>query len=428
MVKIIRNEPPWLTEHRWPNASADTTAIENKVRGIVDDVQRRGDIALVEYTKQFDAVKLTPAEFKVTKEEILEAYNLVKPETIEALRGARDRLAENETKRLKGLEFTTTFKGVTIRHETRPLRRVGCYVPGGKAAYPSSLIMNVTPAKVAGVNEVIVTTPPGKNGNVSPLTLVAADICEVDAVYRIGGAQAVAALAFGTETVPRVDKIVGPGNQYVTTAKSLVQKWVAIDKPAGPTEILVIADDSADPRLIALDLVSQAEHGPGGICGLVTDSVAIGEAVNDELEEIVKSAPRSEYVNKVLEEGGFILIVANMDEASDFTNKFAPEHVEVMTRNPRILIERIRGAGLILLGPYSPVSASDYAYGVNHVLPTGGYGKIVGGLTVLDYVKPISIVESTLEGLETIRGSIVALAEAEGLPNHARAVEGRFTR
>jgi histidinol dehydrogenase len=428
MVKIITKEPRWLTERRWPNASAQTTAVETAVKSIVEDVQRRGDAALIEYTEKFDKVKLTPTGFKVTREEILEAYRTSDPETVEALRRTRDRLAANETQRLRGLSFITNIDGVTIRHESRPLRRVGCYVPGGRAAYPSSLIMNVTPAKVAGVDEVIVVTPPGRGGKITPLTLVAADVCGADAVYRVGGAQAVAALAFGTDTIPRVDKIVGPGNQYVTTAKSLIQRWVAIDKPAGPTEILVVADDSADPRLVALDLVSQAEHGPGGVCGVVTDSRAFAEALNQELEAVVASAPRSEYVKPVLDEGGFIYVISSIAEAADFADTFSPEHVEVVTRNPQSLVERIRGAGLILVGSNSPVSATDYALGVNHVLPTEGYGRIAGGLTVLDYVKPVSIVEASRLGLEAVRGTIRVLAEAEGLPNHARAVEGRFTR
>ncbi len=427
-MKIVTEEPLWLMERRWPNASAQSTTVEAAVKGIIEDVRRRGDTALVEYTEKFDGVKLTPAMFKVTREEISEAYRLVKPETVEALRRARDRLEANETKRLKGLSFTTNIDGVTVRHEPRPLRRVGCYVPGGKAAYPSSLVMNVTPAKVAGVDEVIVVTPPGRDGKVTPLTLLAADVCCADSVYKVGGAQAVAALAFGTGTIPRVDKIVGPGNQYVTAAKGLVQRWVAIDKPAGPTEILVVADDSADPRLVALDLVSQAEHGPGGVCGVVTDSRVFADAVNRELEAVIASVPRSEYVKPVLNEGGFIYLVSSMAEAADFADRFAPEHVEVAARDPWALVERIRGAGLILVGSNSPVSATDYALGVNHVLPTGGYGRIAGGLTVLDYVKPVSIVEASLGGLEAVRGIVGVLAEAEGLPNHARAVEGRFRR
>jgi histidinol dehydrogenase len=427
-MKIISEEPQWLMERRWPNASGQTTEVETVVKGIVEDVKSRGDAALVEYTESFDKVRLAPEMFKVTREEIEEAYQLVKPETVEALRMARDRLMVNEIQRLKGLNFTTHIDGVTIRHESRPLRRVGCYVPGGKAAYPSSLVMNVTPAKVAGVEEVVVVTPPRLDGKVTPLTLLAADVCGADSVFKVGGAQAVAALAFGSDSIPRVDKIVGPGNQYVTAAKSLVQRWVAIDKPAGPTEILVLADDSADPLLIALDLVSQAEHGPGGVCGVVTDSKVFAEALNRELEVVTASAPRSEYVKPVLNEGGFIYLVSSMAEAADFVDRFAPEHVEVVVRNPWALVERIRGAGLILVGPNSPVSASDYAFGVNHVLPTEGYGRVAGGLTVLDYVKPVSIVEASLVGLENVRSIIEVLANSEGLPNHARAVEGRFRR
>jgi histidinol dehydrogenase len=394
----------------------------------VEDVRVRGDAALLDYTERFDRIRLKPEQLRVPPEEIEEAVRKVPEETLQALRKARDRLAANEEQRLKRLSFETEIGGVKVSHEVRALRRVGCYVPGGKAAYPSSLVMNVTPAKVAGVSDVIVATPPSADGSINPLILAAADACGADAVFRAGGAQAVAALAFGTETVPRVDKIVGPGNQYVTAAKMIVQRVVAIDKPAGPTEILILADDTADPRLIALDLVSQAEHGAGGICGVVTDSFTLAERIQRELEAATSEARRGDIVRDVLAEGGFIYVVNSIDEAVEFADRFAPEHLEVQAKNPRAIANRISGAGLILLGGSSPVSATDYALGVNHVLPTEGYGRVSGGITVLDYLKPVSVVEATLAGLAEVRGTVARLAEAEGLPNHAAAVEGRFRR
>ena len=308
----------------------------------------------------------------------------------------------------------------------KPIRSVGCYVPGGKAAYPSSVIMNVAPAKVAGVEKVIVCTPPSKDGSVDPLTLVACDICMVDTIYKIGGVQAIAALAYGTESVPRVDKIVGPGNQYVTAAKTLVSDVVSIDKPAGPTEILIIADETADPRLIAFDLISQAEHGSGGKAGLVATSAQLADEVEKMVNEMVSSCERSEIVSDVLTEGGFIYTVSNLDEAIEFANRFSPEHLEIMTGVPEEVAERITSSGLILLGGYTPVSSTDYCMGVNHVLPTEGYAKIASGITILDYMKPVSVVKATSTGLGVVRSKVAALAGAEGLPNHREAVEARF--
>jgi histidinol dehydrogenase len=286
--------------------------------------------------------------------------------------------------------------------------------------------MNVAPAKVAGVERVVVCTPPDKDGSVDPLTLVACDICMVDEVYKIGGVQAIAALAYGTESVPRVEKIVGPGNKYVTAAKSLVSGVVSIDKPAGPTEILIIADETSDPRLIAFDLISQAEHGSGGISGLVTISERVADEVDRLVGEMVPSCMRSEVISEVLNEGGFIYTVSCIDEAIDFANRFAPEHLEVMTGIPEEVAEKITNSGLILLGNYTPVSSTDYCMGVNHVLPTEGYAKVSSGITILDYMKPVSIVKASRTGLGSVREKVAALAEAEGLPNHREAVEARF--
>jgi len=426
MMERYSETPEDLLKLRWPNIEATDSMLQLYVGPIVEDVRRRGDEAVKEYTQKFDNVAIDG--LRVQPEEIQDAYNRVTEEQVEALKELKKRLEAVESKRLSMLSFTIQIEGAGIECTVRPLRSVGCYVPGGKAVYPSSLVMNVVPAKVAGVKEIIVCTPPGRDGSPSPLTLVAADICGVDAVYKAGGAQAVSAMAFGTETIPRVDKIVGPGNRYVTTAKQVVSNVVSIDKPAGPSEILVLADGNADPRLIALDLISQAEHGEGGAYGLVTTSTVLADEVDEALIDILNSLSNGEAVGALLSQGGFTCIVESIDEAIEFANQYAPEHLEILTEDPRGVSDKVTSAGLVLLGLYSPVSATDYSMGVNHVLPTGGYGKIASGITVLDYLRFVSVVDSSEEGLAGVREHVEALSEAEGLPNHSKAVEGRFQR
>jgi histidinol dehydrogenase len=424
MLKRYTEEPRQLIKKRWPNTSTSNNKIIEYVKPIVADVAERGDQAIIEYTERFDNVKLDT--FKVTSEEVQEAYCNVNQRQIEALMEVKNKLEVVESRRLANYNFNIKSDGIHIKCTLQSLNKVGCYVPKGKIEYPSSVIMNVAPAKIAGVEKILVCTPPNKDGSVSPLTLVATDICNVDEVYKIGGVQAIAALAYGTESVPRVEKIVGPGNMYVTAAKSLVSHLVSIDKPAGPSEIIVLADDSADPMLIAVDLISQAEHGPGGVSGLVTTSVTIADAVEILLKEQVSDIERSEIVEAVLAENGFIYTTNSIEQAIDFVNKFASEHLEVMTENPEKVAERITSSGLILLGNYTPVSSTDYCMGVNHVLPTGGYAKVYSGITILDYMKPVSIVKATKTGLASIRAKVKVLAQSEGLLNHMRAVEERF--
>ena len=426
MMVRYSETPLELLKGRWPNIEATDSQLQAYVEPIVEDVRRRGDEAVAEYTQRFDNVVVDG--LRVRPEEIREAYDAVTAGQVEALRELKVRLETVETKRLSLLSFNVRVEGVDIECTVRPLRRVGCYVPGGRAAYPSSLIMNVVPAKVAGVEELIVCTPPGLDGNPSPLTLVAADICGVDAVYKAGGAQGVAAMAYGTETIPRVDKIVGPGNRYVTAAKQVVSNVVAIDKPAGPSEILILADGTADPELIALDLISQAEHGEGGAYGLVTTSTSLADEVDEALLELLGDLPEGKAVGALLSQGGFTYTVGSIGEGVEFANQYAPEHLEILTEDPRRVAGKITSAGLVLLGPYSPVSATDYSIGVNHVLPTGGYGKVASGITVLDYLRLVSVVDSSEEGLAGVREHVEALSEAEGLPNHSKAVEGRFER
>ena len=425
MIRRYTSAPTEVLGTRWPNIVAENQLIDY-VKPIVERVKAEGDSAVTYYTEKFDGVRLDPTGFVINPDEIEEAYSHVTEEQIAALKEAERRLEVVESARLKGLNFSVELDGVEVRSATRPLSRVGCYVPGGAAAYPSSLVMNVAPAKVAGVKEVLVCTPPGKDGRVNPLTLVAADICGVDRLFRVGGAQSIAALAYGTEMFPRVDKIVGPGNKYVTAAKILVSDTVAIDKPAGPSEVLVLADETAEPRLIALDMISQVEHGAGGSAGLVATSPRLADAVERLLEELTDQAPRREVVKDVLHSGGFIYTAESMEQAVDFVNNYAPEHLEVMTEEPSKVAEMISSAGLILLGQYTPVASTDYCAGTNHILPTGGYGKINPGLTVLDFLKPVMLVESTKGGLELLKKHVKVLSEAEGLPNHGLAVEGRF--
>jgi len=422
----IGSMPRELLERRWPNLKWMDPELERYVSSIIDRVKRQGDSALTEYTKRFDGVELSAEDLKVTREEIDAAFNRVKKEYISALSFLKDRIEQFERQRLERINFETEDLGIKIFSRACPIRSVGGYVPGGQAAYPSTLIMLATPARLAGVGRLVVCSPPNRKGAVDPLTLVAADLCRVDEVYKVGGVQAIAALAYGTDSIKPVEKIVGPGNKYVETAKILVSRDVAIDSFYGPTEIVILADEFADPTLIALDLISQAEHGIDSVSMLVTTSKELATRVSDEINKIVSSIPRTEIVSKALSENGLTITCRDLEDAIGFVNEFAPEHVEIMTEEPITVAERIESAGLILIGPYAPVSASDYAFGTNHVLPTGGYGHVFSGLSVFDFVRRVSIAECSKEGLSRIRNNVRALAEAEGLPNHALAVEGRF--
>jgi len=401
--------------------------LEAYVRKIIKKVQKEGDIALVEFTRKFDKVSLNAGSLKVSREEISEAYEKVTEDQIRALKSMKQRLEVVERKVLERLKLTVKVDGVQIDIRTIPLRRVGCYVPGGKAAYPSTLLMTVVPALVAGVPNIVVCSPPDKNGSPNPLTLVAADICGVDEVYRVGGPQAIAAMAYGTQTIKPVDKIVGPGNIYVTMAKMLVSRDVAIDFPAGPSELLVLADKTANPRYVALDMFAQAEHGPDTVVGLITTSKSLAEKTFWEIKELLRSSPRKEIITRALSDNGFIIVCKTLEEIIELTNDFAPEHVELMLENPEEVIEKIFAAGIILIGPHSPASLSDYYGGTNHVLPTGGYGKFFSALSCLDFVKRVAVLRCSREGLFKACEHIRILSEAENLPCHFKAVEGRFT-
>jgi histidinol dehydrogenase len=405
----------------------DSSAIEDNVKEIIGAVQKRGNAALIEFTDRFDKIELTARELRVTLEEMKTAYKAVSQKQVDALKLMREKLFANEKLALQQIGYKTSREGITVHTVLRPIESVGCYVPAGQAVYPSTLVMTTTPAKVAGVQRIVVCSPPTSKGTIHPLILVAADICQVTEVYKVGGVQAIAALAYGTETIKPVKKIVGPGSKYVTAAKVQVSKDVAIDMPAGPSEVLVLADEGADPKLVAADMISQAEHGADSVAGLITPSRKLVEGVLRCLDEQSALAKRREIVEKALSTQGFIIICKDdPDEMVTLANAFAPEHLEIVTKAPKEIADKITSAGLILIGSYSPVALSDYGSGTNHVLPTGGFGSVYSGLSALDFMRRVSIVESSKEGLDKLRSHIKVLTEAENLPNHYKAVEARF--
>jgi len=417
--------PDWFKREK-----ADLKAarqVEDSVKIMINQVKEDGDKALIELTRKFDKAKLTPKTLKVTAEETKKAYGKTSREEVAAIKFMQQKVSGFQKHQLDQTETKTASDDITVRTVLQPIESVGCYVPGGQAAYPSTVVMTAVPAKVAGVPRIVLCSPPDAEGKVKPLVLVASDICGVDEVYKVGGAQAIAALAYGTETIKPVRKIVGPGSRYVTAAKVLVSKDVAIDMPAGPSEVLVLADETADARLIAFDMVSQAEHAGNSVAGLITTSEKIALQVQDYLSKLAVSAERREKISEALAKYGFIIVCSSMDEASGLVNQFAPEHLEVMTTKPEKIANKLT-AGLILLGPFSPVALSDYGSGTDHVLPTGGFAQAFSGLSALDFTRRVSIVEASKEGLEKVKDTVKVLAEAENLPNHYRAVEARFQK
>jgi histidinol dehydrogenase len=398
------------------------------VKEIVDAIRREGDDALLRYTAAFDKVTLTPERLRVTNEEIQGAYAHVEPEFLTALRQAAANITAFHEKQKRSTWIDVSPDGTMLGMVFRPLKRVGLYVPGGKAAYPSSVLMNVLPAKVAGVPEIVLVTPPSTGGRegIDPYILVAAAEAGVTEMYRVGGAQAVAALAYGTASIPAVDKICGPGNIYVALAKRAVFGAVDIDSIAGPSEIVVLADDSADPRYVAADMLSQAEHDEMASAVLVTPSQGLADAVASELERQVAALPRVEIARRSLEQYGAILIVDSLDEGLDVVNKLAPEHLEVMTEDPLDLLGRIETAGAIFLGPYSTEPVGDYFAGPNHILPTNGTARFSSPLNVDDFLKKSSLIRYSKKALLRDAAGIATLARHEGLEGHARAVEIRL--
>lgn len=400
--------------------------LEKNVKAIIDEVKKQGDTALIKYTEKFDKTLLNTENLFVSNEEIREAYKAVSKEQISALRFMKERVESVERTFLDKLGIVIEQNGIQISNQIRPIQSVGCYVPGGKAAYPSTLIMTVVPAKLAKVPRIVVCSPPNVKGNINPVILVAADICKVNEIYKVGGVQAVAALAYGTESIKPVKKIVGPGNKYVTMAKTIVSKKVAIDMPAGPSEILILADETAIPRYIALDMVSQAEHSIDSVAGLITTSKDIAEKVFCELKKITVSLDRGPIIKQALSRYGFIITCEKINEMIRLANFFAPEHVEIMTRQPMEVADKIVSAGVILIGSYTPVSLSDYCSGTNHVLPTSGSSHFFSGLSVLDFVRRVGVVFCSRESLLKTKKYIKILSNTESLPNHYKAIEGRF--
>ena len=396
------------------------------VQKIINDVIKFGDKAIIKYTKKFDNVKID--SILVEKAEFRKAYQQVTMNQLNALKKSKKLLEKNEKMILDRLTgIIVSEQGIKIESRLKPIESIGCYVPGGKARYPSTLIMCAVPALVANVDRIAMVSPPMKDGNIDPLTLVAADICNIDKVYRIGGAQAVAALAYGTKTVSKVDKIVGPGGLFVNIAKYLVSNMTDIDMIAGPTELLIYADSKADPRLVVKDLISQAEHSPDTICGVVTTSSnLIGKLENEVTKLLDGSLPRLDIISASFKKNAFMALCNNEVDAITFANELAPEHLEIMSENPEKIASKINTAGVILLGKYSPSSASDYCLGSNHVLPTMAFGKSKASLSVLDFVKLVNHITVTKKGLLSVQKYIRELAFAEGLPNHYFAVEERL--
>ena len=401
---------------------------EASVREILENVQNRRDEAVFAYTKQFDGAEINASNIQVTEDEIREAYSLVDDSLLAVIRKAKKNIKDYHEKQRQYSWFDSRPDGTILGQKVTALARVGVYVPGGKAAYPSSVLMNIMPAKVAGVDEIIMVTPPGKDGKVTPTTLVAANEAGADRIYKAGGAQAIAALAFGTESIPKVDKIVGPGNIYVALAKKSVYGYVSIDSVAGPSEILVLADDTANPRYVAADLLSQAEHDEMASAILVTTSMELAEKVSAQADEFVQELSRGQIIQKSLDNYGHILVAETLQDAIDAANEIASEHLEILTKNPFDTMTKIKNAGAIFLGEYSSEPLGDYFAGPNHVLPTNGTAKFFSPLSVDDFIKKSSIISFSKEALEPMQEDIRKFANAEGLTAHANSVKVRFEK
>ena len=398
---------------------------ESRVNDIITSVRIDRDTALFDYTKKFDGADIDADNIRVTKEEIEEAYKLVDEKLLDVIRKALVNIRKYHEKQVQNSWFTTE-DGIILGQKVTALERAGVYVPGGKAVYPSSVLMNVLPAKVAGVDKIVMCTPPGKDGKVYPSTLVAANEAGVDEIYKVGGAQAIAAMAFGTESVPKVDKIVGPGNIYVALAKKAVFGYVSIDSIAGPSEILVLADETANPRFVAADLLSQAEHDEMASAILITTSQEIAEKVSEEVDKFVSVLSRKEIIQKSLDNYGYILVADNMEDAIDAVNAIASEHMEIVTKDPFAIMTKVRNAGAIFVGEYSSEPLGDYFAGPNHVLPTNGTAKFFSPLGVDDFIKKSSVISYSKEALEKVHTDIEQFATCEQLTAHANSIKVRF--
>jgi histidinol dehydrogenase len=429
LIKIINVQDPIndaneLREKSWNKDLATPT--KNTI-AIIDEIKKGGDEALLRCVEKFDNAKID--SFVVTKKEIKEAYENVTSNQIDTIKYMKSKLEESEQAIKNNLkDIKVDSDNIRINKKVIPISRIGCYIPGGKARYPSTVIMCAIPAKVAGVKQIVAISPPMKNGKIDPFTLVAADICGVNEFYKIGGAHGIAALAYGTKTIKKVDKIVGPGGLYVSVAKSIISKDIAIDMLAGPTELLIYANEKDDPRIVALDLISQAEHSEDTVCGVVTNSDSTAKKIIEEIYKIINfgNIDRKDIVEKSLNKNGFIAICDKDEKVIEFINEFAPEHLEILDNNERNIIKEINNAGLILIGNYTPSSISDYCLGSNHVLPTYKFAKSRSSLSVLDFIKIVNTVEIEKQTLEKISPMLKEITLMEGLSNHYEAAYGRI--
>jgi histidinol dehydrogenase len=411
LIKIlqVRNIDSFVESRRQKTSEKDKKIVQS----ILNDVRKNGDSAVKKYEQKFNGRKTS--QLRVSAKEIKEARSKISREEVTALQTMSARLSNSSPK----IQIRGSRKFVAIPS-------VGCYIPGGQARYPSSVVMSVIPAKIAGVKRIVIVSPPDRDGKIDPLTIVAAKKCGATEIYKIGGAQAIGALAYGTKSIPKVDKIVGPGGKFVSIAKSLVSDQTAIDMVAGPTELGIIADASSDPELIALDLISQAEHSRDTMCFVITQSKTMAKQIQKSIEKLIPGTERSSIIKESISKNGFIAVCKNENEMIGLANEIAPEHMELMVKNAKTLSKKITGAGLLLIGKNTPSSASDYLLGTNHILPTNGFGRTRGGLSVLDFLKLQTVIESKKSGLRKISKSLKALTDAEDLPNHYKAVERRL--
>ena len=425
-VRLTKESTKDILENLLKRSPNNYGKFEAAVADILANVKEKGDEALFSYTKEFDKVEVTADTIRVTEAEIQEAYEAVDASLLEVIRKALVNIRSYHEKQRQNSWFTSTENGTMLGQKVTPLNRVGVYVPGGKAVYPSSVLMNIVPAKVAGVPHIVMTTPPGKDGKVNPSTLVAAKEAGADEIYKVGGAQAVGALAYGTASIPKVDKIVGPGNIFVALAKKAVYGHVSIDSIAGPSEILVLADETANPHYVAADLLSQAEHDEMASAILITTSTELAQNVEKEIDGYLKVLSRREIIEKSLENFGYILIAEDMDEAIDAANEIASEHMEIVTKNAFEVMMKVRNAGAIFIGEYGSEPLGDYFAGPNHVLPTNGTAKFFSALSVDDFIKKSSIVYYSRSALKEIHKDIIQFATSEQLTAHANSIAVRF--
>jgi histidinol dehydrogenase len=407
-------------------SQADINSVLTTVSDILNDVRENKDNAVKAYTAKFDKAELD--DLKVSGEEIKKAYDELDGELIKALESASSNIEKFHKAQIPEEWEMEVIPGITAGQIIRPINSVGCYIPGGRAVYPSTILMTVIPAKIAGVDRIIACSPPGPDGKIQAAILVAADLAGVDEIYKCGGAQAIAAMAYGTESIAKVEKIVGPGNIFVTAAKKLVYGDVDIEFPAGPSEVLILADESAIPEYIAYDFLSQSEHDPNASCFLVTDSERIANKSNELIEKFANEAKRSEIIAESLEQHGHVILCNTMDEAIDFTNEYAPEHLIISTKDDKAVLDKIKNAGSIFLGKYSPVAAGDYGSGTNHVLPTGGGAKMYSGLSTETFIKKPTVQTLTKEGIKELSKTVLPIAEYEGFYAHADSIKVRLDK